>query len=165
MAEAIIALGSNVGDRDANLKNALRELGRYGKVTAVSSVYETEPVYFEDQEWFLNAAASLQTDLDPPALLLALQSVETSMGRRRGTRYGPRVIDLDILFYDALVVSEPDLQIPHPRLVERMFVLVPLLEIRPNLIHPILRVPVSELAAGRKGDPKTVRKLGSVDVP
>ncbi len=165
MVEAIIALGSNVGDREANLKNALRALQDFGQVTAVSSAYETEPMYLEDQAWFLNAVASLETKLAPRALLLAIRSVERAMGRKRDVRYGPRVIDLDILFYGALVVSEPDLQIPHPKMGERMFVLAPLAEIRPGLVHPVLGVPVSQLVVEIGGDKKAVKKSGRLAVP
>jgi dihydroneopterin aldolase / 2-amino-4-hydroxy-6-hydroxymethyldihydropteridine diphosphokinase len=159
MVEAIIALGSNLGDRAKNLKQSLSALGEYGRVTAISSVYETKPMYNEDQGWFLNAVVSLETELNPARLLEALQSIEKSMGRERGVRYGPRVIDLDIVFYDGLVVSEPGLEVPHPRLAERPFVLEPLREIRPDLVHPVLKVTVSELASSVRSEKGTVRKF------
>lgn len=160
MVEAIIALGSNLGDRASNLRRAVSALGEYGSVVAVSSVYETEPKYYRDQGWFLNAVVALETELAPTLLIRALQTTEASMGRERGIRYGPRVIDLDILFYDDLVLSEPGLEVPHPKISERLFVLEPLREIRPHLVHPVLKVTVSKLADSLEADKKTVRKSG-----
>jgi 2-amino-4-hydroxy-6-hydroxymethyldihydropteridine diphosphokinase len=165
MAEAIIAIGSNVGDRGRNLENAVEALRALGKVTAISSVYETEPMYLEAQPWFLNAVVAIETDLEPMDLLSGLQSAEATLGRKRDIRFGPRTVDLDILFYDALVLSEPGLEIPHPRLAERMFVLAPLIEIRPDIVHPVLGVRVSELARALKSDKKAVRKTGALGVP
>lgn len=116
-----------------------------GRVTAVSSVYETEPMYEEDQAWFLNCVVALETELRPRPLLEALQSIERVLGRRRSVRYGPRTIDLDIVFYGTFSISEPDLEVPHPRVAERLFVLVPLHEIRPSFIHPTLEKDPSQL--------------------
>ncbi len=165
MVEAVIALGSNVGDRQANLNKAVRLLGTAGNVTAVSSTYETEPMYLEDQPWFLNAVVAIDTRLAPRDLLRAVQSAEAMLGRKRNVRYGPRTIDLDILFYDGLVLSEPGLELPHPKLAERLFVLVPLAEIRPGLAHPVLGVTISELVTALKANEKTVRKVGVLGAP
>ncbi len=158
MVEAIIALGSNLGDRANNLRRAVSALCEYGRVVAVSSVYETEPKYYENQGSFLNAVVALETDLPPLRLMEGLQSIETRMGRTRGIRYGPRVIDLDIVLYGNLVRSEPGLEIPHPRMAERLFVLEPLREIRPNIIHPTLTITMSKLADSLSADSKGVRK-------
>jgi len=149
-----ISLGSNLGDRAANLSTAVERVSAAGvKILRRSSVYETEPRDFHDQPWFLNQVIEVETDLSPPHLLALFQKIELEMGRERSVSKGPRVIDLDILLYGDLVVSTPDLEIPHPRLAERRFVLEPLAELVPELA-PDLRHPVT----GR-----TVREmLGSV---
>jgi len=121
----------------------------------MSSVYETEPMYREDQDWFLNCVVVVETDVDPIALLGWLKETETTLGRdQQAARNAPRVIDMDILFYGERVVSGPSLQVPHPGIAERAFVLVPLHEVRPLLVHPVLRKTVTELLNGlhaRKG--------------
>lgn len=159
MPEVAIALGSNMGDRKANLRRAVELIGRDLDIESVSSVYETEPMYVEDQSWFLNLALVLKTSLAPSALLEKLQAVEKQLGRAREVRYGPRTLDADIIFYDALVVSGPGLEIPHPRMAERAFVLVPLAEIRPLMVHPVLNVTVSSLLESLKSE-KKVRRVG-----
>jgi 2-amino-4-hydroxy-6-hydroxymethyldihydropteridine diphosphokinase len=158
MVRSLIGLGSNVGDREGNLRRAIAAVGQYCKVTAVSSVYETEPMYFEDQGWFLNCVVSAETTLRPRELLVALREIEAEMGRERAARYGPRVIDLDILFYGAEIVSEPGLEIPHPKIAERQFVLAPLDEISPDLVHPVLGRRVSDIASALKSDKRVVRR-------
>jgi len=115
------------------------------RVTARSSLYETEPVGLRDQPWFLNMVCAGETDLDPQALLDFAKGIEGAMGRAETVRFGPRLIDIDILFYDDLVLKTPDLEIPHPRLAERAFVLVPLAEIAPYLVHPLLGLTVREI--------------------
>jgi len=128
--KVILGLGSNLGDKIGNIKNALRTLNdEVGKIGAVSSAYHTAPVGFEDQPDFVNAVAVLETQLSPEDLLAAIQAIETRLGRRRTIRWGPRVMDIDILFYDDETISLPDLEIPHPRIGERLFVLAPLAEI------------------------------------
>ena len=117
-------------------------------------------MYVEDQDWFLNCVLSLETDLGPRELLEALHSIEGEMGRKPGLRYGPREIDLDILFYDGLVSSEPALEIPHPRISERLFVLAPLEEIAPDFIHPVTGKSVSDMRAALKSDKKVIRRPG-----
>ena len=135
MARAFIGLGSNLGDREAALRGALELLGE--DVVAVSSFRETEPVGYLDQPAFLNAAAALETGLEPRALLERLLGVERELGRtREGPRHGPRTIDLDLLVYDDRVIDEPGLVVPHPRLAERRFVLEPLAELDPGLVVP-----------------------------
>lgn len=158
MTEAVIALGSNVGEREANLRRAIEELQREVTLTDVSPVYETEPMYREDQPLFLNCVVAAQTDLKPRELLGLLHSIEAAMGRRPTVRYGPRVIDLDILFYGGETVSEPGLEIPHPGIGERPFVLFPLSDIRPGLVHPTLNASASELLRRLKTDKRVVKR-------
>ncbi len=145
---AWIALGSNLGDRAAHLRAALRALAEAPGVAivATSRFYETEPLG-PPQGSYLNAAAELRTSLAPRELLHLLQSIEAAAGRRRGPlRWAPRTLDLDLLFYADWCLEEPDLQVPHPRLHERSFVLEPLRELAPDLVHPTLGATVADLA-------------------
>lgn len=132
--EAAIGLGGNVGDKRANLDRAVERLAAVAgvRVVARSGYYRTEPWGFTDQDWFLNACVIVETTLSPTELLAACLAVETSLGRRRAERWGPRIIDLDILFFDDRTIDEPGLEVPHPRLMERAFVLAPLAELRPD---------------------------------
>lgn len=145
MAEAWIGLGSNLGPRREHLRAALVELWRIGQVLQVSSLCETEPVGATRQGGFLNAALCLKTHLPPRALLEELLRIEAGRGRVRGERNGPRTLDLDLLFYDDAVIEEDGLQVPHPRLHERRFVLVPLCELAPGLRHPVLKRGLGDL--------------------
>jgi 2-amino-4-hydroxy-6-hydroxymethyldihydropteridine diphosphokinase len=145
MAAAYLSLGSNLGHREANIASALKMLGQEAWILKVSSLYETEPVGYKDQPWFLNCVCSVETDLSPQALLKFVKAIERKLGLREDIRFGPRLIDIDILFYDGLILDSPDLIIPHPRLVGRAFVLLPLREIAPELVHPLLRATIEEL--------------------
>jgi len=145
MATSYLSLGSNLGDRETNIASALKILGQKVRISKVSSLYETEPVGYKDQPWFLNCVCSVETELSPQALLKFAKAIERNLGRKRTIRFGPRVIDIDILFYDGLILDSSDLVIPHPRLAERPFVLVPLKEIAPNLAHPLSGLTVEEL--------------------
>jgi 2-amino-4-hydroxy-6-hydroxymethyldihydropteridine diphosphokinase len=143
-----LGLGSNLGDRAAHLEQALARLAADGiEIVRRSSFYATEPVGFASRQWFLNCAVEAASELMPRQLLRATQQVECDLGRRRMVRNGPRTVDIDILFYGSNVVSMPDLEIPHPRIAERRFVLVPLREIAPGLRHPKLRRTIGELLA------------------
>jgi len=141
-----LGLGSNVGDREANLRAALRGLEARGfRVTALSSLYLTEPVDAPPQEWFLNAVAGGETALSPEALLRACLDTERALGRVRDVPRGPRTIDLDLLLYGDEVRDTPGLTLPHPRMHERRFVLVPLVEIAPGARHPVLGLTAAEM--------------------
>lgn len=141
-----LALGTNLGDRPANLKQAIASLTPQLEVKLKSQVYETPPWGVEDQPKFLNQVIKAQTYLDPEPLLKHLKRLEVALGRIPSVPNGPRLIDIDILFYDDLVVDKPSIEIPHPRLQERGFVLLPLMEIAPNLVHPVSKKTVRELA-------------------
>jgi len=140
-----LSLGSNLGDRWANLQAGLEALPPAVSIQASSPVYETAPWGYSDQPAFLNQAVQAETQLDPYALLAHLKDIETQLGRRPTFRYGPRLIDIDILFYDDLAITSPRLVVPHPHLHERAFVLVPLAALAPDLVHPTLHQPIHSL--------------------
>jgi 2-amino-4-hydroxy-6-hydroxymethyldihydropteridine diphosphokinase len=145
MATVYLGLGSNLGNRARNIYEALRRLRSNVRLDRISSLYETEPVGLTDQPWFLNLVCLGQTALQPEALLVVVKGIERDMGRKEGIRFGPRVIDIDILFYDDLVMRTERLEIPHPRLHQRGFVLIPLMELAPDLVHPVLEDNVREI--------------------
>lgn len=145
MVDVYLGLGSNLGDRETNLHDALTQISAFCELISVSTVHETEPVGYLDQGRFLNAAAHVVTDLWPAEFLDRLLRVELALGRVRTVPNGPRTIDIDILFWGREIIDRPGLTVPHPRLHQRLFVLAPLAEIAPELIHPVLRQPVQEL--------------------
>ena len=145
MPIAYLGLGSNLGDRRANLTAAVTGLPPAARVLRASSIYQTQPWGYLEQPAFLNQVLEVETCLAPVDLLAALKRLEASLGRQATFRYGPRLIDLDILLYDQLVLDQPDLVIPHPQLAQRAFVLVPLAELAPDLLHPRLGVSMAEL--------------------
>jgi 2-amino-4-hydroxy-6-hydroxymethyldihydropteridine diphosphokinase len=153
-----LSLGSNLGDRVANLRAAIEKLKEVGDVVAVSSFYEAEPVEVTAQPWFLNCAVKFETEKMPRQLISAILALEQSMGRQRKQQKGPRTIDIDILFFGSSIIEIPSLTVPHPHLHERRFVLEPLAEIAPDVRHPVLKRSIREL---REGLPpgQTVRKL------
>jgi len=148
MSTVYLALGTNLGDRLANLRAAIDALSPDVRVLAQSHIYQTPPWGYEDQPAFLNMAVKGETDLGPESLLYRLKQIEVELGREPTFRYGPRQIDLDILFYDDLILNQENLVIPHPRLQERAFVLVPLNDIAPELRHPVIGKTVREMLAG-----------------
>jgi 2-amino-4-hydroxy-6-hydroxymethyldihydropteridine diphosphokinase len=162
MAEKTVyfSLGSNVGDREANLRAAIAALGDAGvRVTRVSSFYETEPVDFLEQAWFLNCAVEGETDVPALDLLRALRGIELQMGSKKLVAKGPRLIDMDILLYGSQAIDTPELQVPHARMHLRRFVLLPLAEIAPEAVHSNLKKTVKQLLA-ETPDRSTVRQAG-----
>jgi 2-amino-4-hydroxy-6-hydroxymethyldihydropteridine diphosphokinase len=152
-----LSLGSNLGDRAKNLREAVAALRQEAiRVTSISSIYETEPVDYRDQPWFLNMAVEAGTELAPTALLQRLRGIEIRMGSKKLIAKGPRLIDMDILLYSDEVIDTPELQIPHPRMHLRHFVLQPLAEIAPRVLHPILGWTAAEMLA-RTPDKSAVR--------
>ena len=143
-----LALGSNLGNRAANLKEAIASLPPQMEVKAKSKVYETPPWGYIEQEKFLNQVLMAKTYLEPEALLKHLKRLEVALGRKVTFQNGPRLIDIDILFYDNLVFESPTLMIPHPRVHERGFVLLPMMDIAPDFIHPVKQKSVRDLIAG-----------------
>jgi 2-amino-4-hydroxy-6-hydroxymethyldihydropteridine diphosphokinase len=142
-----LSLGSNLGDREANLRAAVDRLAGIGVLKAVSSFYETEPVDFRDQPWFLNCVFALETDKSPRELVADALAIEAEMGRRRTFDKGPRIVDIDILLAGNRVITEPGLKIPHPTMHQRRFVLEPLAEIAADAVHPVLQKTARELLA------------------
>jgi len=140
-----LSLGSNVGDRAAQLREGQARLATVGPVVAVSSLYETEPVEFTEQPWFLNCAVALETATTPQQLMTTILGVEEEMGRRRVQRKGPRSIDIDILLFGDKIIDSPELTIPHPAMQQRRFVLEPLVEIAPEVVHPVFKRTIREL--------------------
>jgi len=165
-SQVFIALGTNQGDRDLNLLRAVAEIGKVTgtKITALSDFYDTAPVGKTDQPDFLNAVIKVETSLQPGQMLAELQRIERDVFKRdRSVRWGPRAMDLDILFFGCLILAEDDLTIPHPRLHERRFVLQPLADIAPDFVHPLLRKSVARLLAELADDNRVtpVEKGGS----
>jgi 2-amino-4-hydroxy-6-hydroxymethyldihydropteridine diphosphokinase len=158
---AYLGLGSNVGSREVNLREALGRLeAEQIRLVRRSSLYETEPQDLRDQPWFLNAVVEVETDLLPPQLFACTQNIEREMGRQRVTPKGPRKIDIDILFYDRSVINTPGFEVPHPHIAKRRFVLEPLAEIAPDLRHPVNGKTAREMLAAI--DPQDVRRLSII---
>ncbi|NLI95524.1 MAG: 2-amino-4-hydroxy-6-hydroxymethyldihydropteridine diphosphokinase [Synergistaceae bacterium] len=156
---AAIGLGSNLGDRLGNLRQAVARLREKGTVLATSTVFETPPFGFTNQPRFLNAALILEIGESPPSILALLKTIEKEMGRKERERWGPREIDLDLLLIPDLVYEDESLKIPHPQIAERAFVLVPLAEIAPSWIHPVLGLEIIVLAERFKAEAATFSRI------
>jgi 2-amino-4-hydroxy-6-hydroxymethyldihydropteridine diphosphokinase len=159
MKIAFLGLGTNLGTREVNLKKAIDMIEYYiGSIEESSSMYETEPWGFQSDQKFLNCAVKVKTDLDPSDLMEKILMIESLLGRKRaGDKYSSRIIDIDILLYGDLITETSDLKIPHPRMHERRFVLVPLFEIAPDEIHPVLEQSIGRLLEVCKDQSNVVR--------
>ncbi len=153
-----------MGHREEQIQRAVSALAHTPsiKICRQAGLYETEPVGIEDQPWFLNTIVEIETDLTPRKVLTVCKEIERALGRQERPRYGPREIDLDILLYDHLIIDDPDLKIPHAQLHQRRFVLVPLAELAPHYVHPVLHKTITELLQ-ELTDPKEVRPYGHGD--
>jgi 2-amino-4-hydroxy-6-hydroxymethyldihydropteridine diphosphokinase len=158
---AYIGIGSNMGDKTAACLRAFELLERTGRVVKRSSLYRTAPVGYTEQEDFINAVAAVETELPPRDLLRACLAIEDEMGRKRTMHWGPRTLDLDILLYGAEVISDPDLLVPHPLMAARRFVLAPLAEVAPGVVHPVLNKTALQLLAEVR-DPAAVTRCSSL---
>jgi 2-amino-4-hydroxy-6-hydroxymethyldihydropteridine diphosphokinase len=157
---AYIGIGSNIGNKVRHCQKAIAEILKANshRLLARSSFFKTQPIGYASQDWFVNGVIKIKTELEPIHLVRILKAIESRMGRTKTVRWGPRVIDLDILFYDEKEVKTEEVQIPHPSLHERQFVLIPLAEIDRNLVHPVLKKTVRELLEALKED-QGVEKL------
>ena len=158
---AFIGIGSNLGDKLSQCEKAVSEILNIDrhKLLAKSSLFKTQPIGYTLQDWFVNGVLKIETDLEAPELLRKLKMIESRLGRTGTFRWGPRTIDLDILFFDDIEIHTEELQIPHPRIQDRQFVLVPLAEIDQNLIHPVLKKTIRELLNDSKKEDQGVEKL------
>jgi 2-amino-4-hydroxy-6-hydroxymethyldihydropteridine diphosphokinase len=157
---AYIGIGSNIGDKINQCEKAISEILKvdHHKLLAKSSLFKTQPTGYTSQDWFVNGVIKIETDLEAHELLRKLKAIESQLGRTETFRWGPRTIDLDILFFDDAEIHTEELQVPHPSIQERQFVLIPLAEIDRYLIHPVLKKTVQELLNNIKED-QGVEKL------
>jgi 2-amino-4-hydroxy-6-hydroxymethyldihydropteridine diphosphokinase len=149
MPEVYLGLGSNIGDKEDYIKRALGLISEIYGIKKISHLYHTEPVGNIKQEWFLNCVVEIETKIDPKKLLSSLKSIERSLGRKKTVENGPRIIDIDILFYGDRIVKTKNLIIPHPLLHERLFVLQPMMDLTASFVHPVLKKSIRELYKGR----------------
>jgi 2-amino-4-hydroxy-6-hydroxymethyldihydropteridine diphosphokinase len=149
MPIVFLSLGSNIGDREEHIRKAFTLLANICKVRRTSHLYLTEPVGYTEQDWFLNCVVEVETDVDPKKLLSSIKSIERKLGRKKTVKNGPRIIDIDILFYGDYVVNTKNLVIPHPLLQERLFILQPMMDLNPGFVHPVLKKTIQELYVHR----------------
>lgn len=149
MLEVFLGLGSNLGNKEENINNSLKLISELYTVKKISHLYLTEPIGNVKQDWFLNCVVEIQTDVDPKKLLSSVKSIERKLGRIKIVKNGPRIIDIDILFYGDRVLKTKTLVIPHPSIQERLFVLQPMMDINPNLVHPIFKKSIHQLYHNR----------------
>jgi 2-amino-4-hydroxy-6-hydroxymethyldihydropteridine diphosphokinase len=145
MPVVFFGLGSNIGDKEEHIRKALTSLSNICNIRRTSHLYLTEPAEYTEQDWFLNCVVEVETDVDPKKLLSSIKSIERTLGRTKTVKKGPRIIDIDILFYGNHVINTKDLVIPHPFMQERLFVLRPMMEINPDFVHPVLKKSIHEL--------------------
>lgn len=145
MTIVFLGLGSNIGDKEEHINKALTLISEFNEVKKISHIYLTEPVGNINQEWFLNCIVEIETEIDPKKLLSSIKSIERKLGRTKAVKNGPRIIDIDILFYGDFVVKTKNLVIPHPLIQERLFVLQPMMDINPDFVHPVLKKSIREL--------------------
>lgn len=156
MPRAYLSIGSNLGDRINYLKKALEKLKQNNiQIIKSSNIIETEPYGYKEQGKFLNMAVEIDSELEPFELMKLISKIESELGRIRTKRWGPRVIDIDIIFYNSLIINEPDLKIPHPDMQNRFFVLKPLQEIAPDFVHPVLKKTITELLENLNSEDKS----------
>ena len=154
-----LSLGSNLGDKEKNLTLALFSLEKEGvEILKMSSLYETQPVDFPSQPWFYNQLVEVRTKANPEALLDLVKKIEQKMGRKRGQKKGPRIIDIDIILAEGTVFRTKELEIPHPRMGKRNFVLLPFVEISPDTVHPVLNINMKDLWK-KSNDPSIVKQI------
>ena len=158
-----IGMGSNLNDRKNNLERALVELKKIAKIDKISSLYESHPWGYTEQDNFYNAVLKIKLNLEPLMLLSILKGIELKLGRSKTFKWGPRIIDLDILFYDSLVLNLPSLKIPHPEIKNRLFVLLPLIELKPDLIDPETEKPLSDFLDSGQNLEQNIRKISHFD--
>ncbi len=158
MQRVFIAIGSNLGDKISNCRRAIDEIAGFCEIVKVSSLYETEPVGNEDQPNFINSVAEIRTDLSPHELLAYLNRIEEKLGRVRSEKWGPRTIDLDIIFYGDQIIKDDNLIIPHPRAHLRRFVLESICEIAPEFIHSEIKISVLELLKSLPDNKKVIKR-------
>lgn len=164
MKRAYLSLGSNLGDRRANIEKALEQLNESGiELQRVSSLYRTEPVGYRPQPWFVNCVAEVATDLMPLQLVRRCRAIERAIGRQPGPRNGPRLIDIDVLLYENAVVQSAEVTIPHPRMAERRFVLVPLSEIAGDVGHPALEQTIREMLQATRDTNRVIKLHGDAE--
>ena len=158
MAKIFLSLGSNLGNKEHNLQSAIKKLSEIIDIKKTSSIYQTEPTDYEEQPNFLNLVIEAETNLSPEELIKSTQKIQKELGtKEKAVRYGPRIIDIDILFYNDLIMKKENLTIPHPRLHERAFVLVPFAEIAPGWIHPSLKKSIVEIKQNLKDRKKVIK--------